>query len=86
MRDDTPADIALLARHYGVRAIQRLSEILHSEDHTAAVTAATTLLGYGFGAPALPIAFDANGVQVEVHTGEQDSTQRVNGKHAWDVG
>jgi hypothetical protein len=87
MLDNSYSDIALLARRHGPDCIQRLGELLHSNDPVAAVAAARELLNRGFDLPLQPLAFDASGVHVEVNAaGEPEAPQRANGKShtMWD--
>jgi hypothetical protein len=87
MLDGTNASASLLsklARQHTAHALVRLVEVLDGDDPHAAVEAARELLNRGYGAASLPIAFDANGVSVEVTaSGEVESDapyERVNGK------
>lgn len=45
-------EIVMLAREHTTRAIERLAEIMESDDLSAAVKAATVLLERGYGKPA----------------------------------
>jgi hypothetical protein len=79
-------DIALLARRHGPDCIQRLGELLYSNDPVAAVAAARELLNRGFDLPLQPLTFDADGVRVEVNAAtEIEEPHRTNGKSsdAW---
>jgi hypothetical protein len=77
------AHITALARTHGTACVQRLAEILHSDDHGAAVAAAHELLARGYGAPKLPLELDADGVHVEVHA-DTEEPHRPSGKDsAW---
>jgi hypothetical protein len=92
MLDGTSGSVELLgtlARRYTARALARLAEVLDGDDPQAAVEAARELLNRGYGTALLPIAFDANGVAVEVNASGEDETdaprERVNGK-SWRTG
>jgi hypothetical protein len=87
MLDGTHASASLLgklARQHTAHALVRLVEVLDGDDPRAAVEAARELLNRGYGAALLPLAFDANGVSVEVNASGEDepdvSRERVNGK------
>lgn len=49
-------EVTELARKCGPKAIQRLSELLDSEDEKVVVAAANALLDRGYGKPTQPIA------------------------------
>jgi hypothetical protein len=80
-------DIGALARVHGVVCIERLVRILDGPDAAAAVEAARELLDRGYGRSLQPLAFDADGITVEVSTSaEPDAPCRANGETtAWAV-
>jgi hypothetical protein len=83
MRDDTPADIALLARVHAVACIEKLVKILDGPDAASAVLAARELLNRACARPLQPLVFDANGITVEVHAAsenEECETGQANGQ------
>jgi hypothetical protein len=83
--------LGTLARRYIARAFARLAEVLDGDDPRAAVEAARELFNRRYGTALLPIAFDANGVTVQVETSiesndpEAKLNHRVNGK-SWSAG
>jgi hypothetical protein len=83
MRDDTQADIALLARVHAVACIEKLVKILNGPDAASAVLAARELPNRACNRPLQPLAFDTNGIPVEVHTSgenEECETGQANGQ------
>jgi hypothetical protein len=76
-------DISALARQHGPAAIAKLVEIMSSADCSAATVAAKALLDRGFGLPLMPIAFDADGVHVEIIGTDAEKPHRPNGKDTW---
>jgi hypothetical protein len=74
--------LATLAQQHTSRCIARLATILDGPDATAAAEAARELLDRGYGKPLQPLAFDADGIAVEVNaTGEAEARRhRANGR------
>jgi hypothetical protein len=85
-RSSGEPDIGAIARVHGVAAIKRLVEILDGSDAAASLEAAKILLDRGYGSPLQRVAFDADGICVEVGTsGEAGHAQRSNGESAWNA-
>jgi hypothetical protein len=63
---NAPDDPIALARQHGTACIERLAEILDSDNAAAAVEAAKLLLAYGHGLPVQPLSFDTTGITIEV--------------------
>jgi hypothetical protein len=74
---DVGPDIGALARVQGIAAIKRLVEILDGKDAAAAVEAAKALLDRGYGAPLQRVAFDGEGICVEVGTSGETAEPTV---------
>jgi hypothetical protein len=88
-RSSGEPDISALARVHGVACIERLVRILDGPDATAAVAAARELLDRGYGRALQLLAFDADGITIEVSAGaEPEPLHRANGETgaSWNAG
>jgi hypothetical protein len=84
MLDGTTASadlVATLARQHTARALARLAEILDGPDTAAAVAAARELLDRAYGRPPQPLAFETDGISIQVSTGTEPR-HRANGESA----